>query len=39
VLPRTIKSEEHPFLAEMERRLKEIEARKTAEAQASGSGS
>jgi NAD(P)-dependent dehydrogenase (short-subunit alcohol dehydrogenase family) len=28
-LPRTIKQEEHPFLAEMERRMKQIEARKT----------
>jgi NAD(P)-dependent dehydrogenase (short-subunit alcohol dehydrogenase family) len=37
-LPRTIKQEEHPFLAEMERRMKELEARKAAEAgTASGS--
>jgi hypothetical protein len=31
-LPRTIKQEEHPFLAEMERRMKELEARKASEA-------
>ena len=32
VLPRTIKTEEHPFLAEMASRMKQIEERKAAEA-------
>jgi NAD(P)-dependent dehydrogenase (short-subunit alcohol dehydrogenase family) len=33
-LPRTIKQEEHPFLAEMNKRMQEMEARKAAEAAA-----
>ena len=32
ILPRTIKTEEHPFLAEMASRMKQIEERKAAEA-------